>query len=107
MDPLTHMQLTTAGYTAVVQAFREMDLPWVATGGGGYHVSTVARSWALAYGIMSDQRLPDRIPDRYVDAYGDQWLHDRQGPVVPQRYLDAARREAEKRVGELERALGL
>jgi acetoin utilization protein AcuC len=107
LDPLTHLQLTTAGYTAVVQALRDMDLPWLATGGGGYHVSTVARSWALAYGIMSDQRLPDRIPDAYAEKYGDEWLHDRQGPVVPPRYLDQARAHAESTVGELQRALGL
>jgi acetoin utilization protein AcuC len=107
LDPLTHMQLTTAGYAALVQAFRDMDLPWVAMGGGGYHVSTVARSWTLAYGIMSDQRLADEIPAAYADLYGDRWLYDRQGPQVPQRYLDAARAHAQREVAELTRRLGL
>jgi acetoin utilization protein AcuC len=107
LDPLTHLQLTTAGYTAVVQAFRDMDLPWLATGGGGYHVSTVARSWTLAYGIMSDQRLSNEIPDSYAEAHGDRWLHDRQGPQIPQRHLEATRRHAENEVAELQRRLGL
>jgi acetoin utilization protein AcuC len=106
-DPLTHMQLSTAGYTAVVQAFREMELPWLATGGGGYHVSTVARSWTLAYGIMSDQRFPDQIPDGYAEAYGDRWLHDHEAPQIPKRFLDRARAHVEQTVAELERALSL
>jgi len=106
-DPLTHMQLSTAGYVAVVQAFRDMALPWLATGGGGYHVSTVARSWTLAYGIMSDQRFPDQIPEGYAEEYGDRWLYDREAPQIPQRYLERARTHAEQTVAELERTLGL
>jgi acetoin utilization protein AcuC len=107
LDPLTHLQLTTAGYAALVQAFRDMDLPWLATGGGGYHVSTVARAWTLAYAIMSDQRFPDRIPDVYAEKYEDEWLHDRQGPVVPPRHLDQARAHAESTVADLKHALDL
>jgi acetoin utilization protein AcuC len=107
LDPLTHMQLTTAGYSAVIQAFRELDLPWLATGGGGYHVSTVARSWTLAYGIMSDQRLPGQIPEAVAEAYENRWLHDHQAPQIPKRHLDAARAHAEDTVAELEHALGL
>jgi len=106
-DPLTHMQLSTAGYVAVVQAFRDIELPWLATGGGGYHVGTVARSWTLAYGIMSDQRFPDQIPDDYAEAYGEQWLHDREAPHIPRRYLERARSHAEEIVAQLERTLGL
>jgi acetoin utilization protein AcuC len=107
LDPLTHMQLSTAGYTAVVHAFREMELPWLATGGGGYHISTVARSWTLAYGIMSDQRFSDQIPDTYAEAYGERWLCDHEAPDVPRRYLDAARTHAENTVAQLKQALEL
>jgi acetoin utilization protein AcuC len=107
LDPLTHFQLTTAGYTALVQAFRDIDLPWLATGGGGYHVSTVARAWTLAYAIMSDQRLPDEIPDSYAQAYGDRWLHDRQGPDIPRGILESTRKDAEQQVRNLKRVLDL
>ena len=77
------------------------------TGGGGYHVGTVARSWTLAYGIMSDQHLPGQMPDAVAEAYENHWLYDQQGPQIPERYLDAARTHAENTVAELANALGL
>jgi len=107
LDPLTHFQLTTAGYAAIIQSFREMDLPWVAMGGGGYHVNTVARAWTLAYGIMSDQSFANEIPSSYTYAYGDRWLHDQEQPQIPQRVLDSTRREAEQQVSALKQELRL
>jgi acetoin utilization protein AcuC len=107
LDPLTHFQLTTAGYADIIRSFREMDLPWVATGGGGYHVNTVARAWTLAYAIMSDQALTDKIPASYLQTYGDRWLYDREQPQIPQHILDSTRRDAEQQVSALRGELGL
>jgi acetoin utilization protein AcuC len=107
LDPLTHMQLTTEAFGAAVRAFREMDLPWVAMGGGGYNVHTVARAWTLAYGIMSDRAFDDAIPEEYSQAYGDRWLHDHERPEIPQRVLESTRRHAEQQVAALKRELGL
>jgi acetoin utilization protein AcuC len=105
-DPLTHLLLTSVGYEQIIRSFRAMDLPWVALGGGGYHIHTVARGWTLAYGIMSDQELGDAIPASYADRYGDHWLHDREGPQISDRDAATARQYAERQVGELRRALG-
>jgi acetoin utilization deacetylase AcuC-like enzyme len=33
-DPLSDLELTTEGFTTMVEAFRELSLPWVALGGG-------------------------------------------------------------------------
>jgi acetoin utilization protein AcuC len=107
LDPLTHFQLTTAGHAAIVRSFRDMDLPWVAMGGGGYHVNTVARAWTLAYGIMSDQPFADEVPASYASTYGDRWLPDHEQPQIPQRVLDSTRRDAEQQVTTLKRELGL
>ena len=107
LDPLAHLQLTTAAFGAVVRSFRAMDLPWVAMGGGGYNVNTVARAWTLAYGIMSDQAFADAIPDAYACEYDDRWLGDHEQPDIPPQALDATRRHAEQQVAALRSRLGL
>jgi len=106
-DPLTHLQLTTAGQAAVIRSFRDMELPWVAMGGGGYSVHTVARAWTLAYGIMSDQEFADQIPESYAHVYGDRWLHDHEKPTISGRDLSSAREHAEHQVAALRNALAL
>jgi acetoin utilization protein AcuC len=106
LDPLTHLQLTTAGYTDVVRSFCEMDLPWLALGGGGYNVHTVARAWTLAYGLMSDQTFADEIPASYAQAYGDRWLHDHEQPDLAVQNLAIAREHAERQLRALKQALG-
>ena len=106
LDPLTHLQLTTSAYGAAVRSFRDMDLPWVAMGGGGYNVNTVARAWTMAYGIMSDQAFPDDLPDAYARTYGDRWLTDREQPDLPAHVLDSTRRHAEQEVAALRSRVG-
>ena len=84
-----------------------MELPWVALGGGGYNVHTVARAWTLAYGIMVDRSFPDEIPHHYARAYGDKWLHDRGQPSLSRQDVVSAQRYAERQVAALQRSLGL
>jgi len=105
-DPLAHLALTTAGFGSVVRAFRDMGLPWVALGGGGYNVHTVARAWTLAYGIMSDQTFADEIPETYREAYGDHRLRDSVGPEPRARDTAQAREYAERQVKSLQQLLG-
>jgi len=64
-DPLTHLRLTTHGFTKMVEGFAAMKLPWAALGGGGYNVTNVARAWALAFAVMAGIELPDALPDIY------------------------------------------
>lgn len=53
MDPLTHLGLSDAAYDAMFAAFDATGLPWLATGGGGYHVETTARLWSRACEVMA------------------------------------------------------
>ncbi|MFN2132518.1 MAG: acetoin utilization protein AcuC [Anaerolineae bacterium] len=106
-DPLTHLALTTHGYAALVRSFHDMGLPWVALGGGGYNVHTVARAWTLAYGIMSEQAFADEIPASYAARYGDRWLHDRGGPRLDPRDATRARTHAERQAAAVLEALGV
>ncbi len=104
-DPLAHLKLTTAGYVALVRAFRQMAKPWLALGGGGYNIHTVARAWTLAYGIMSGQEFPDEIPAPYSKTYGDWRLHDEHGPELPHHERALAREHAETQVLALRHSL--
>jgi acetoin utilization protein AcuC len=65
-DPLTDLCLTNNGFTDVLRAFKHMRLPWVALGGGGYHVVNVARAWTLAWAIMNDVETVDELPDSFI-----------------------------------------
>lgn len=83
-DPLTHLMLSSQGFTEAVAKFAEMGYPWLATGGGGYDVGAVARCWTLAYGIMAQREWPDKIPPEYEERRGSQHLRDVALPVAAQ-----------------------
>ncbi len=66
-DPLAHLMLTTASLEHSLKRIKELysgDL--VALGGGGYDMDTVARSWALAWSILTERDVPDLLPEEYI-----------------------------------------
>ncbi len=62
-DPITHLNLTTNGFEAMVARFRSFGLPWVALGGGGYDMDNVKRAWTLAWAVMNGAEVPEGIRD--------------------------------------------
>ena len=62
-DPLAHGDVTTAGFVAVLRQLKTLAPRWIATGGGGYNVTNVARAWTLAWGVMNDVEIPDALPE--------------------------------------------
>lgn len=79
-DPLASLALTMEAHQALFEALDRLAPRWLALGGGGYAVELVPRSWALAFGVMSDQELPKSLPKKYRDRYGGKMLRDQQGP---------------------------
>jgi acetoin utilization protein AcuC len=72
-DPLTHLQVSTRAREHVVRAFRDLGLPWVAMGGGGYDLDAVARGWSIEYLIMLGAPVPDALHDADPPAWtGDE-----------------------------------
>ena len=72
-DPLTHLMLSSAGHTALVQEFKDLSPGrWLALGGGGYDMSAVARCWALDFATMAGvaDQMPDEIPASFKNEYG-------------------------------------
>ena len=97
-DPLTHLQLTTRGFLEVIQLLSEMELPWLALGGGGYDVGAVARCWSLAYGQMIGLTLPINIPTDLVQLTGTNQLRDSIVPTAPSDIQQQCRKTAELNV---------
>lgn len=72
-DPLTKLDLTLAGYAGLCLALRRLGLPWLAFGGGGYHLQTTAACWAIALEVMltgawSGDQPPARAADSAIMA---------------------------------------
>jgi len=108
LDPLTEMGLTTTGHVALFQELAALTPGrWLACGGGGYNLDVVARSWTLAFGVMSEQEFPDALPEAYRERYGGQWLRDREGPVLDERSRSRIRRQAEETVAVVKARMGL
>lgn len=75
-DPITHLRLTSRAFSRAVQDFADLELPWVALGGGGYDLGAVARCWTLAYGVMTSREWPQEIPPDYAAKYDLHQLRD-------------------------------
>ena len=65
-DPLAAMNVTTNGFSRLVQEIRAWGRKWVALGGGGYDIANVARAWTHAWAIMKGAQLPDTLPESFV-----------------------------------------
>lgn len=61
-DPLSSLELTTDSFSRVAAYIRDLGRPWLALGGGGYHIHNVARAWTLGWAVMNRVELPDELP---------------------------------------------
>ena len=104
-DPITHLQLTSRGYTEIIREFARLEIPWLALGGGGYDVGAVARCWSLAYGVMLGVDWPDRVPDNFSNRFDGQHnrrnLRDTVALDVPAEVRLEARRQVEEAVAAI------
>lgn len=76
-DPLTHLQVSTRVREHAVRTFRGFELPWVATGGGGYDLDAVARGWSIEYLVM----LGAPVPEELHDAEPPEWTGDERDAI--------------------------
>ena len=104
-DPITHLALTVQGFAEAVSAFAGVAPLWLTLGGGGYDLQAVARAWTLAFGVLSEQELPDEIAASYRDTYGVSTLRDADELPIRQQVRDDARTFAERSVLEVQRAV--
>ena len=93
LDPITHLRLTAQGFAGTVAKLGALagdsrkgeSCKWIALGGGGYDLGAVARGWAMAYAVMSEQDIPDRIPESF-NSPGDSTRNQREfaDPLPPE-----------------------
>ena len=106
-DPLAHGDVTTAGFVAVLQQLKTLAPRWIATGGGGYNVTNVARAWTLAWGVMNDVEIPDALPEGALPllqqaGYEGRTLRDPDSQVSQARH-NRLRVEVQAAIAYLER----
>jgi acetoin utilization protein AcuC len=106
-DPLAHGDVTTAGFVAVLQQLKTLAPRWIATGGGGYNVTNVARAWTLAWGVMNDVESPDALPERALPllqqaGYEGRTLRDSDSQISQARH-NRSRVEVQAAIAYLER----
>lgn len=65
-DPLTRLEITTHSYGDIICKIRELKIPLVALGGGGYDLMNTARAWTLAWSIMNGVELNPRLPPSFI-----------------------------------------
>ena len=75
-DPLAHLQVAAQDWLGAVNAVRSLHLPTVATGGGGYNLTTVPRMWAGATLTLLGRPLDDErligVPEEWgFDSFAD------------------------------------
>ncbi|MEN6370172.1 MAG: acetoin utilization protein AcuC [Thermotogota bacterium] len=100
-DLLANLRMTLRGFERAVERFRAVGAPWLALGGGGYDVANVVRAWALTWGAMLGETLPDEIPAAWMTAAAARGVTASRlrGPAdvppTPDRVMEALRKSAQ------------
>ena len=69
-DPLAHVSNTVRHWLAAVARVRDLNVPIVATGGGGYALRNVPRMWTAACLTLAGAEVPDRLPASLAEEWG-------------------------------------
>ncbi len=98
-DRLGHVLSTLDAYIAAVRILRDLGIPIVAVGGGGYNLTTVPRMWTAAVLELCRIEYPDDLPTDLAAAWGIPRFSDRDLPFSP----GGGREAAEEVVQTIER----
>ncbi len=75
-DPLGHIRSNAQSWLKAIQRIKELGLPIVAVGGGGYNLSTVPRMWTAACLTLGGVEFEDRIPEDLAEQWGVETYSD-------------------------------
>jgi acetoin utilization protein AcuC len=70
-DPLAHLNYSIYGFADVVKKIKDFKIPWIALGGGGYDIASVAKAWTVAWAIMNDLEIDEDMPLDFIQNYGN------------------------------------
>ncbi|MFH1137056.1 MAG: acetoin utilization protein AcuC [Pseudomonadota bacterium] len=77
-DPLTNLCLTTNGFLSAADMLKDLGLPWLALGGGGYNIVNVARAWTLFWAKVNDVEPPEDLPESFRDKIAPQGYREKK-----------------------------
>jgi acetoin utilization protein AcuC len=69
LDPLAHVMSTAQDWLAAVRLVRDLGVPIVALGGGGYDMTTVPRMWTAACLTLAGLDFPENIPEPFATEW--------------------------------------
>ena len=75
-DPLTSLNVTLRGYTAMVRRIVELSKKYaqgrlLALGGGGYNLAVVPTAWTCGLTIMREEQLSEYLPPYWVELFSN------------------------------------
>ncbi|XP_022887810.1 histone deacetylase 9 isoform X5 [Olea europaea var. sylvestris] len=106
-DRLGCFNLSIDGHAACVRLVKNLNLPLLVTGGGGYTKEDVARCWTVETGILLDAELPDEIPENeYIKYFApDYSLKILSGPMEnfnSRSYLNSIRQQVHENLRSIQ-----
>lgn len=97
LDPLAHLRVTAQEWLQAVVQVRELALPIVALGGGGYNLTTVPRMWAAATLTLLGLPYKNCVPEDLATRWQMPSLFDEELPEPRQCGMDSAQRAVKER----------
>lgn len=80
LDPLGQLRVSVQEWVGAVALVRDLGLPIVAVGGGGYRITNVPRMWAAACLTLTKVRYDDRVPEPMATEWRMPRFHDEDLP---------------------------
>jgi acetoin utilization protein AcuC len=80
MDPLAHIKSTAQDWLRAVVLVRDLGIPIVALGGGGYDMTTVPRMWTAACLTLAGLEVPELVPEPFASDWETPEFFDRNPP---------------------------
>ncbi len=69
LDPLAHLNNSAQEWLQAVVRIRDLGIPLVALGGGGYNLTTVPRMWTAACLTLGNLEVPELVPADLAEAW--------------------------------------
>lgn len=80
-DPLGHIRSGQSEWLSAVKRIRDLGIPIVAVGGGGYNLDTVPRMWSSAVLELARAEYADVLPEPFALEWGVKTFSDEAQPA--------------------------
>lgn len=106
-DPLGHLANDVRHWLEAIAMVRDLGVPVVALGGGGYDLDNVSRMWTAAALVLAERPVPDETPEPFATEWGVRHFMDSetfthyQGELAAEQAVDWLQQHAFRRLAEL------